>query len=120
MICPSDTPDGESCGLVKTLALLAHITNDLPDQGVLGVLIALGVEDLRHFTPADYYSNFLVFLNGSVVGLHRDHAQLTRDVRRLRRNGRLNEFVSIHTDSVRKCVSVNSDGGRLVRPLIVV
>lgn len=35
MICPSDTPDGESCGLVKTLALLAHITNDLPDSNIL-------------------------------------------------------------------------------------
>jgi DNA-directed RNA polymerase III subunit RPC2 len=26
MICPADTPDGEDCGLVKTLALLTHIT----------------------------------------------------------------------------------------------
>ena len=28
MICPSDTPEGESCGLVKNLALLTFITND--------------------------------------------------------------------------------------------
>ena len=26
MLCPADTPEGESCGLVKNLALLAHVT----------------------------------------------------------------------------------------------
>ena len=28
MLCPSDTPEGEPCGLVKNLALLAHVTTD--------------------------------------------------------------------------------------------
>ena len=28
MICPADTPEGEACGLVKNLALLAHVTTD--------------------------------------------------------------------------------------------
>ena len=69
MICPSDTPDGESCGLVKTLALLAHITNDLPESNLLPILISLGVEDLKHFSPVDYYSNFLHFWKWIIVGI---------------------------------------------------
>jgi DNA-directed RNA polymerase III subunit RPC2 len=28
IICPADTPEGESCGLVKNLALISHITTD--------------------------------------------------------------------------------------------
>jgi len=28
MVCPADTPEGEACGLVKNLALLAHVTTD--------------------------------------------------------------------------------------------
>ena len=28
MLCPSDTPEGEACGLVKNLALSAHVTTD--------------------------------------------------------------------------------------------
>ena len=28
MLCPSDTPEGESCGLVKNLALMTHVTTD--------------------------------------------------------------------------------------------
>ena len=29
MLCPSDTPEGESCGLVKNLALMTHITTEV-------------------------------------------------------------------------------------------
>lgn len=43
LICPADTPDGESCGLVKTLALLTHITNEINDNKVLNLVISLGV-----------------------------------------------------------------------------
>ena len=28
MLCPSDTPEGESCGLVKNLALMTAVTVD--------------------------------------------------------------------------------------------
>lgn len=34
MLCPSDTPEGESCGLVKNLSLMAHVTID-EDEGPL-------------------------------------------------------------------------------------
>jgi DNA-directed RNA polymerase III subunit RPC2 len=80
MICPSDTPDGESCGLVKTLALLTHITNDLPEEPILHLIINLGVEDLAHFSTEDYYAenNYLIFLNGNIVGLHNNPEKLAR------------------------------------------
>ena len=28
MVCPSDAPEGEQCGLVKSLTILAYITTD--------------------------------------------------------------------------------------------
>ena len=28
LVCPCDTPEGESCGLVKNLALMTHVTTD--------------------------------------------------------------------------------------------
>lgn len=28
LVCPADTPDGESCGLTKNLSLMAHITTN--------------------------------------------------------------------------------------------
>ena len=31
MLCPADTPEGESCGLIKNLALTTHVTTDTPE-----------------------------------------------------------------------------------------
>ena len=39
MLCPSDTPEGEVCGLVKNLALMTHITTD--QVGDVGALTSL-------------------------------------------------------------------------------
>jgi DNA-directed RNA polymerase III subunit RPC2 len=36
--CPADTPEGEACGLVKNLALLAHITTDEDDTQTIATL----------------------------------------------------------------------------------
>jgi DNA-directed RNA polymerase III subunit RPC2 len=47
MLCPSDTPEGESCGLVKNLALLSHVTTDHPLEPVARLAYNLGVEDIE-------------------------------------------------------------------------
>lgn len=39
MFCPCDTPVGESCGLVKNLALMAHVTVGEEDTGPLMVQV---------------------------------------------------------------------------------
>lgn len=62
----------------------------------------------------------MVFLNGNIIGLHCNPSQLVDNLRLLRRRGKLNEFVSVFNDTKRKSVFISSDGGRLVRPLILV
>jgi DNA-directed RNA polymerase III subunit RPC2 len=56
MICPSDTPEGESCGLVKNLALMTYITNDVSDQQVFRIAVNLGMEDLATMSGASFHS----------------------------------------------------------------
>ena len=43
IICPSDTPDGESCGLVKNLALLTYITTEQNHSKIIKLLKYLGL-----------------------------------------------------------------------------
>lgn len=45
MLCPSDTPEGEACGLVKNLALLSHVTSDEEENPIQKLVFNLGVED---------------------------------------------------------------------------
>ena len=44
MLCPSDTPEGEACGLVKNLALMTHITTDDEEEPIAALALNLGVE----------------------------------------------------------------------------
>ena len=46
MLCPSDTPEGEACGLVKNLALMTHITVDVEEEPTARLVLNLGVEDI--------------------------------------------------------------------------
>jgi DNA-directed RNA polymerase III subunit RPC2 len=46
MLCPSDTPEGEACGLVKNLALMTHITVDDEEEPIVKLAFILGVEGL--------------------------------------------------------------------------
>lgn len=122
MLCPSDTPEGESCGLVKNLALLSHITTDSDEKPVVRLLYNSGVEDVQslHFSKMHDPDYYLVFLNGAIVGLTNDAERIVSTIRAVRRNGLLNEFVSVSTNAALRSVYIASDGGRLCRPYIVV
>ncbi|XP_071851455.1 DNA-directed RNA polymerase III subunit RPC2-like isoform X4 [Apostichopus japonicus] len=122
MLCPSDTPEGEACGLVKNLALMTHITTDLDEQPITKVAFNLGVEDVSLLSGEEVSSSevYTVFLNGNILGVIKNYKKLIQDFRLLRRAGYINEFVSICPNHTHRCVYIASDGGRVCRPYIIV
>lgn len=48
-ICPVDTPDGENCGLVKNIALLAKITTEVSDEEIMPHLDSIGLIEIGLF-----------------------------------------------------------------------
>jgi len=121
MLCPSDTPEGAQCGLVKNMALLSHVTTFEDDKPIHRLLINLGVEETSTLSGYDLHgANYLVFLNGALVGATRNPKSLTRTVQLIRRAGRLPEFVSVYVSEEHRAVYLASDGGRLTRPCIIV
>ncbi|CAE7731020.1 rpc2, partial [Symbiodinium necroappetens] len=140
MICPADTPEGEQCGLVKHLALLTHVTTGESQRGSLRQMCyCLGVEDALMMSGEELHhiGNYLaacshlrmmlkkhllhgVFLNGSLLGIHRRPKRFMASLQQLRRRGLIGEFVSIYEDEGWHAIFVASDGGRLCRPLIIV
>jgi DNA-directed RNA polymerase III subunit RPC2 len=123
MLCPADTPEGEACGLVKNLALLAHVTTDEPDtQAIARLCRDLGVEDVCRMTGNEINSQqaFLVFLNGLILGVHTRPRDLVVNLRVMRRGGLAGEFVSVYLHEGQRAVHIATDGGRVCRPLIIV
>ena len=71
-MCPADTPEGEACGLVKNLALLAHVTTDEDCDKLTRILFDLGVEEVTMLAGEElnWLSTYLIFLNGLILGAH--------------------------------------------------
>jgi len=122
MLCPSDTPEGESCGLVKNLALLTHVTSDEDPEPVRRLAIRLGVEDVKLLSGEEIFAEgtYVVMLNGEILGVTSTPVWLSDKLRKLRRAGRMGEYVSIFVNHDKRTVQLATDGGRMCRPLIIV
>uniref|UniRef100_A0A7N2LV03 DNA-directed RNA polymerase subunit beta n=1 Tax=Quercus lobata TaxID=97700 RepID=A0A7N2LV03_QUELO len=81
----------------------------------------LGVEDLELLSGEELHTpnSFLVIFNGLILGKHRRPQHFAATMRKLRRAGKIGEFVSVYVNEKQCCVYVASDGGRVCRPLVI-
>ena len=122
VVCPAETPEGASVGLVKNLSLMANITIATPSDPIRRALIDLGTE---HYGPSSKPALFAggatkIFVNGDVMGVHRDPAKLYREIKTLKRAGAVSPFASIAWNVLASEIVICTEGGRFVRPLFVV
>nr|KJB39281.1 hypothetical protein B456_007G005200 [Gossypium raimondii] len=82
----------------------------------------LGVEDMELLSGEELHTpnSFLVMLNGLILGKHRRPQHFANALRKLRRAGKIGEFVSVFVNEKQRCVYISSDGGRVCRPLVIV
>jgi DNA-directed RNA polymerase III subunit RPC2 len=122
MLCPSDTPEGEACGLVKNLALMTHITTNDEEEPVKKLVFVLGGEDIVSMSGKEIYEPgaYVIFVNGTPLALTRQPKVFLNSFRKFRRMGRVSEFVSIYINHHTNAVHIATDEGRICRPLIVV
>jgi DNA-directed RNA polymerase beta subunit len=122
MLCPSDTPEGESCGLVKNLSLMTHVTSDHAELIIIRLLFNLGCIDIDLCCGLEMNdsSNSFVLINGRLIGLHNNANFLINSVRSLRRAGLISSFISIYSNEIHRTIYIATDGGRVCRPLIIV
>jgi len=119
MLCPADTPEGESCGLVKNLALMTHVTTDEEEAPLARTCLLLGVQPISHLAASELHARNAarVFLNGTLLGVTRRPHRVVAAIRDMRRAGLCGEFVHVHLQS--DACYVSCDGGRVCRPLII-
>ena len=122
MLCPSDTPEGEACGLVKNLALMTHITTVDEEEPIAKLATVLGAEDIVHMSGKEIYEDgaYIIFVNGTPIALTRQPKLFLNSFRKCRRMGRVSQYVSIYINHHTNSVHIAADEGRICRPLIVV
>lgn len=122
-ICPSETPEGHSVGVVKNLSSTATATLPSSPFPVLRVLYdELGMKHLPETSSIEKQLALRVFINGAWVGTlpgGDDAYASVAALRTAKRAGRINPHTSVVYNPSLQEVWINTEGGRLVRPLFV-
>jgi len=115
-LCPNETPEGQNCGLVKNAAQMIDVSEEVPEGDVKALLKEAGVND----NPDGWADGSRIHVNGDIFGLHKRPQKLVSQFKRRRRSGRIRPEVSIRHDLENRDVFINTDRGRMLRPLLII
>lgn len=117
MICPAETPEGQSIGVVKAISYMAHITIPTNSES-LYEFVKDSIYHLDNIPSENIIDGVKVFINGCWVGMAKEPVALYRDMKNKKERGIINIYTSI-TFNCHKCeIRICNDGGRLTRPLL--
>jgi DNA-directed RNA polymerase beta subunit len=112
-ICPYETPEGDTVGLVTNLAVTTSVSVRIP---------SCEIEPIIRLLPgySSNASNVQLILNGNIIGFVDDEVKFRKEFNECRKMGFVEKYVSYvflyHINEVH----ISSDAGRLVRPLFLV
>ena len=119
-ICPTETPEGQSVGVVKNLAMTCEITNEIPVDIILfyinKYIINLNDIDIFNENKNDYVK---IFINGIWMGYTIEPNDLYKDFKKYRYQNLIHHYCSIYWDYIDNSIFIFSDRGRCIRPLII-
>jgi DNA-directed RNA polymerase II subunit RPB2 len=118
-ICPAETPEGGSIGVVKNISYLSHVTIH-SNPASLHAYIDEYIERIETLTPRDTYRQVKVFVNGIWVGITRDPLRLYREFKWKKWCGIINIYTSVVFDYPNAEIRICNDAGRMMRPLLLV
>lgn len=118
-LCPAETPEGGSIGVVKNISYLGHVTIH-SNPASLHANIDEYIERLETLKPHDTYRQVKVFVNGTWLGITRDPMRLYREFKLKKWRGIINIYTSVVFDYPNAEIRICNDAGRMMRPLLLV
>ena len=123
-MCPAETPEGQSIGLVKNCSYMLHIT--IPSNVFLlfEKILPLITPLSNGTTSEEFYKNkttpniVKVFINGAWMGNTDNAEYVFNTCKEYKMTGVINVYTSVVFDYQRKELRLCNDGGRLTRPLL--
>ncbi len=111
--CPTETPEGTEIGLRKNLAILSKVSTfvELNETQIMKRFAEAGLNS---------ESGKDVFFNGRFIGFTDDVNDFAKKTRELRRGGSLPKELSVRYDALLDQITMSTEVGRVLRPIIVV
>ena len=117
-MCPAETPEGQSVGVVKNISYMTQLTIGTTTAGIYDY-IADDIIRLPEIPDEHCMKNTVkVFVNGAWIGSAKYPMELYMKLKNQKYSGIINVYTSIVFDFMMKEIRVCTDGGRLVRPLL--
>ena len=116
-LCPAETPEGASIGVVKNLSYLATITIESDSEPIREYI---NNEIVQLSDEKDLYNYVKVFVNGAWIGITKKPLELYNSLKHKKSQGLINIYTSIVFNYKTKEIIICNDAGRLVRPLLKV
>ena len=124
MLCPCETPEGQSCGLVKNFSLMTYVSTGTSGNKIKEILNNKSFNDdfteLSKIVPSEIKLKNKIFLNGDWIGITDKTEDFVKKLRNLRRIGKISREVSIVKNHIDKEIRIYTDNGRTQRPLYIV
>jgi len=117
-LCPAETPEGSSIGLRKHLALLAEITPGLSKNENERLIKSIQIE-LEKASHKEVKEPCDVYFNGEFIGRTYSPARIVGNLRKKRGAGLINDQLNTVYYQNFNEMRINTDNGRVRRPLIV-
>jgi len=112
-VCPVETPEGHSVGIVKSLSMLTSVSQHTPS-----IVIEKQLRNrIEWIEESKYYTGVPVSLNGVVLGYTKNPKELYDFLKECKRTFILHPHSSIVWNILDSELSIETDGGRIVRPL---
>ena len=117
-LCPVETPEGQSIGIVKNLSFMTHLTIQTHSYSLYELLVPdiVAVEDFK--SPTEAFEKVKVFVNGSWVGIAKDPQALYESLKEKKYRNIINLYTSIIFDYGRMEIRICNDAGRMTRPVL--
>jgi DNA-directed RNA polymerase beta subunit len=111
-ICPYETPEGDTVGIVSNISLSVKVSNSIPQE-----LVEKSIKMIPSFKFKNYLSNTYILINGKIIGSTDNAARFYQDFYKFRESDMIHDFVSIVWLKDEKEIHIQTDGGRLLRPV---
>ena len=116
-VCPIESPDGGNVGIINHLSIVAKITTNISEEGIIEALKDLKVLFLEDATYLDF-NKTKIFLNGKLSGFYTDGPFLYKYMKLLKLNSIININTSISFNIDDNDIFIFTDAGRIIRPVL--
>jgi DNA-directed RNA polymerase II subunit RPB2 len=120
IMCPIESPDGASIGLLKNFAIFAHVTFDVLPKGIEQFLEDYGMIKTQDIAVPHVKNYTKILINSNWIGVIEDAPKVYKLLKLMKRNSLINIYTSVSWDIINAEINIMTESGRCCRPTYVV